>query len=295
MVTVDVVMATRNRADLTREAVRSVQAQTVADWHLWLVDDGSDDGSADLLELELAGDPRVTLLRQEWRGPETARQLGLEAGSAPWVALLDSDDLWLPHKLERQLAVTRGADVVTCWHAWLRPEGTTRVVRRLRGGGRVPPLWTDNVSTPLVRRETLTAAGGLGPQPGLPSLTTCAHIDLWIRLSAVARGAVVPEVLVHCRDHAGPRSSDPVSTLSGARELDRVTHARRDILAAWPRDHAELLARTGARFVAAGARSEGYARFARALRVAPGAEKVRLARRYARFLGGSLWPTGSVA
>ncbi|MFP5335683.1 MAG: glycosyltransferase family 2 protein [Actinomycetes bacterium] len=295
MVTVDVVVATRNRADLTQEAVRSVQAQTWADWHLWLVDDGSDDGSADVLSGALAGDARVTLLRQEWRGPEAARQLGLEAGSAPWVALLDSDDLWLPRKLERQLAVADGADVVTCWHSWLRPDGTTRVVRRLHGSGRVPPLWTDNVSTPLVRRQTLAAAGGLGPQPGLPGLTTCEHIDLWVRLSAVARAAVVPEVLVHCRDHDGPRSSDPVSTLRAARELDSVTTARRDILAAWPRDHAELLARTGARFVAAGARSEGYARFARALRVAPGAEKVRLARRYARFLGGSLRPTRGAA
>src|SRR5438270_1752287 len=99
--TVDVIIPTRNRLAYTIEAVDSVRAQTFTDWHLYVVDDASDDGSAEELAGALAGDLRITVIRRATRGHSNAtRQTGFEASNADLVALLDSDDLWHPSKLE---------------------------------------------------------------------------------------------------------------------------------------------------------------------------------------------------
>src|SRR3954467_3707834 len=83
--------------------IESVRRQTFTDWRLFVVDD-SDDETADRSAAAAAGDPRVTIIRREDpRGASAARQTGLDHGAAPLVAILDSDDVWLPQKLERQL------------------------------------------------------------------------------------------------------------------------------------------------------------------------------------------------
>jgi glycosyltransferase involved in cell wall biosynthesis len=94
---VSIILPTYNRADTILRAIRSVLAQTFADWELIVVDDGSEDDTPAIL----AGlDPRITVIRQENRGFTEARNTALRAARGAYCAFLDSDDEFLPHHLE---------------------------------------------------------------------------------------------------------------------------------------------------------------------------------------------------
>jgi glycosyltransferase involved in cell wall biosynthesis len=98
---ISIIMPTYNRADTIQRAIRSVQVQTFEDWELIVIDDGSQDQTAELI----AGmDPRMVLLRQENQGVTAARNAGLQRATGRYFAFLDSDDEWLPHHLELSLA-----------------------------------------------------------------------------------------------------------------------------------------------------------------------------------------------
>lgn len=112
---VSVILPFFDRASTLGAAIESVRAQTLTNWELLAVDDGSRDGSAELVAA--FADPRIKLLRHgDNRGVSAARNTGLSAARGAYVALLDSDDVWRPEKLERQLdAMTqRGLDLCGC-------------------------------------------------------------------------------------------------------------------------------------------------------------------------------------
>ncbi len=100
---VSVIIPTYNRRAMVREAVASVLAQREANFELIVVDDGSSDGTSGIL----AHIDDVILERIEHGGPAAARNRGVELARAPLIAFLDSDDLWAPDKLHRQLAFMR--------------------------------------------------------------------------------------------------------------------------------------------------------------------------------------------
>src|SRR5262245_60879260 len=101
MPTASVIVPTFNRADTIRRAIESVQAQTLDDWELIVVDDGSTDDTGALIE---GMEPRMTLIRQENRGFAEARNTGIRASTGKYLAFLDSDDEFLPHHLELEIA-----------------------------------------------------------------------------------------------------------------------------------------------------------------------------------------------
>jgi glycosyltransferase involved in cell wall biosynthesis len=103
---VSIVLPTYNRLTYLREAVASVQAQTLARWELIVVDDGSTDATRDWVAG--IGDGRVRLLAADHCGfPSKLRNRGIAAARADWIAFIDSDDLWVRDKLERQLDLHR--------------------------------------------------------------------------------------------------------------------------------------------------------------------------------------------
>ncbi|MBI2216288.1 MAG: glycosyltransferase [Candidatus Rokubacteria bacterium] len=99
---VSVVVPTYNRAHVIVETLRSVRAQTFTDLELILVDDGSTDDTGE--RVQSLGDPRVRYVRQPNRGVSAARNHGLRLARGEVVAFIDSDDLWKPDKLEREMA-----------------------------------------------------------------------------------------------------------------------------------------------------------------------------------------------
>jgi succinoglycan biosynthesis protein ExoO len=112
---VSIVMANYNGARHLAEAIASAQRQTLAHWELILVDDASTDDSVAIAEGLAAADPRIRVLVQPRNlGPAAARNRALDAARGAWIAVVDSDDVMLPRRLERLLARARGegADIV---------------------------------------------------------------------------------------------------------------------------------------------------------------------------------------
>jgi succinoglycan biosynthesis protein ExoO len=112
---VSLVMANYNGARHLAEAVASAQRQTLADWELILVDDASTDDSLAVAVALAQADPRIKVLAQARnRGPAAARNRALAAARGAWIAVVDSDDVMLPDRLERLLAraEAEGAQIV---------------------------------------------------------------------------------------------------------------------------------------------------------------------------------------
>ncbi len=127
--TVSVIIPMYNSAATIDKALDSVLAQTFeAHYRIIVVDDGSQDDSARIVEDYAAAHPGadITLIRKPNGGASSARNVGLKAATGEWVALLDSDDRWLPEKTERQMEqLSRNPDIdalgcnVTSWEARL--------------------------------------------------------------------------------------------------------------------------------------------------------------------------------
>jgi glycosyltransferase involved in cell wall biosynthesis len=174
---VDVIIPVYNTPiGYVREALVSVRAQTFADWQAIVVNDGSAPAFTVQLKQLVAelDDPRIRYVQSDNRGLPAARNLGIESGSAPFVALLDSDDAWHANKLERQLAVMQASPDVALVHACTDllhgddASGLQRVPPRDRGLNQlsqrqmIERMLQGNivaVNTALFRREAGAAVG----------------------------------------------------------------------------------------------------------------------------------------
>jgi teichuronic acid biosynthesis glycosyltransferase TuaG len=117
---------------LIGETIESVQAQTLGDWELLIADDCSTDKTAAVVEGYAAKDPRIKLIRQPRNGgPALARQAAIEQAQGRFIAFLDSDDLWLPAKLERQIAFARERRAALSFTAFRRINENGSVTGRL--------------------------------------------------------------------------------------------------------------------------------------------------------------------
>ncbi|MCP9451737.1 MAG: glycosyltransferase [Nitrospira sp.] len=104
---VSVVMPAYKARLFIGDAICSVQVQSYVNWEMLVVDDGSPDKTAELVADLARHDSRIRLIRQRNSGPAMARQQALDAAQGRYIAFLDADDLWLPQKLDRQLAFMR--------------------------------------------------------------------------------------------------------------------------------------------------------------------------------------------
>jgi glycosyltransferase involved in cell wall biosynthesis len=103
---ISVITPVYNGAAYAKEAIRSVQAQTHTEWEYILVDDGSTDGSLDIIRECADADARIRVItNDENRGIPFSRNTGLAAAKGEWIAFLDQDDIWRPEKLAVQLAL----------------------------------------------------------------------------------------------------------------------------------------------------------------------------------------------
>jgi GT2 family glycosyltransferase len=121
---VDIIVPLYNKRSVLDRALDSILVQTHRDWRVIVVDDGSTDGSLQVLR-QRPYDPRLRLLEQRNQGPGAARNRGLREATAPYVAFLDADDEWLPTFLEETLEALRGhpecAVAASSWY--LGPSG----------------------------------------------------------------------------------------------------------------------------------------------------------------------------
>ncbi len=194
---VSVIIPTYNRAALVVEAVASVLAQSFRDFELLVVDDGSTDGTPAALEA-FAG--RLTVLRQPARrGVSAARNQGIKAARGEWLAFLDSDDLWRPEKLARQVAYHAAHPELRLGQTeetWVRRGVRVNQPpshRKVGGNIFLRSLERCMVSPAAVmlHRRVLEAYGAFDED-----LPAAEDYDLWLRLSWRLEVGLLPEPLV---------------------------------------------------------------------------------------------------
>jgi glycosyltransferase involved in cell wall biosynthesis len=211
--TVSVVLAAYDAAWCIERALDSVMAQTAPATEVIVCDDGSTDGTADLVARRYG--MRVTVLRLPHRNAAAARADGLARARGDWLALLDADDWWEHDKLERQLSyLERHPDV-----AWLSSDGdfcsdegvlreswlSDYFVPVTERCGDLFPLLVARcfplLSSSLVRRDAYHAVGGLDPE-----IPHSYDYDLGLRVAARYPAAVLADRLVHYWSHPGQLS-----------------------------------------------------------------------------------------
>jgi len=205
---ISVVIPTYNHARFLAQAIESALSQTYPVCEVIVVDDGSTDNTREIV----AGfGDRVRYIYQDNSGPSRARNRGIREARFPWIALLDSDDWWLPEKLRLQTeALERDPGAVLVYSSvyWVRQDGTWELRRAL------PPnrLWPrlryhqcvlGSDSVVLVRRDALLEAGGFDE-----TLIACEDWDLWVRRGVRPRFTCVSEPIAAIRIEPDSLSAD---------------------------------------------------------------------------------------
>jgi glycosyltransferase involved in cell wall biosynthesis len=208
---VSIITPTKNRCALLRETMDSVQRQTLGDWEHLVVDDGSDDGTAQEVLERAQKDPRVRyLLRTKGTaGANVCRNQGLAAANADLVVFLDSDDLIEPECLARRVAIMdRNKDIdfaVSRMGAFLKAPGDLRHEQSadLLGDDLLGFLFFEvpwQTTGPTWRREALLRLGGFDE-----SLLSWQDVDLHIRaIAGGLRYLRFPQVDYHMRWQEDP-------------------------------------------------------------------------------------------
>ena len=208
---VSVIIPTHNAGKFIAQALQTVLDQTYAQYEVTVVDDGSTDETKDILR---EFDGSIRYLYQDNRGPSAARNAGIRIAQGDYICFLDADDLWVPNKLESQIAFfEEHADIglVFSDEEEISTHGTTRHSRLARSRfcsdlvGHAPvrtafqKLLIENfipTSTVMIRKECFAKAG-LFDQ----TLTVVEDRDLWLRIAAHFEIACLPRVLGKKLEH----------------------------------------------------------------------------------------------
>lgn len=243
---VSVIIPTYNCAEYLAAALESVFQQTLKEIEVVVVDDGSTDNTQAIMAPWRS---RVVFIVQNHAGVSAARNAGIAASSAPYIAFLDADDSWMPGKLENQVAVLegdRGAGMVCADFSILYDDG--RLVpsffernRPLVSGDLFTRMVQDCFAPPsatMLRRDILRESGTFDP-----ALVVCEDLNLWLRISLAHRVAVLPEVLCVKRDRGDNRRPYELTITSNIVALGKLFSAS----PAMPADKRAVVARQMAR------------------------------------------------
>lgn len=193
---VSVIIPTFNRAGWLTETIESVLSQTYPNLELIVVDDGSTDDTAEVVQ---RFGNRLTHLRQANRGVSAARNRGVAASRGAWVAFLDSDDLWRPNKVAAQVAMFQSQpEVAVCYtdEIWIRHGvrvNPKRIHQKHTGWLFEPslPRCIISPSSIMMRRSLWTRLGGFDER-----LPACEDYDLWLRMTARVPVTLLPEAFI---------------------------------------------------------------------------------------------------
>jgi glycosyltransferase involved in cell wall biosynthesis len=199
---VSVVMTAYNESDYIREGIESIQNQTIRNWELIVVDDGSVDETRSIASSISELDSRICLIESEHVGRAGALNIGLQNTQAPFVAILDADDKARVHRLERQIqhlrnhpeiGIVGGGCRFTDWDnneqwTWIPPKSPAEVRRYALLGMPLPH------TSILFRRELLDCVGGYRDR-------NYKDYDFLIRVLEHTKGTNMQEVLVDVTVH----------------------------------------------------------------------------------------------
>lgn len=195
-----VIVPTFNRAEVIERCLRSIFAQNLpfsaSQMEVVLVDDGSTDDTADLVK---SAYPQVNYVYQSNQGVSAARNAGIAVAQGDWIALLDSDDEWLPHKLAVQLDLVEKSELKICHteEIWIRKGvRVNQMDKHKKRGGWIfehcLPLCAMSPSSILIHRSVFEQVGVFNE-----SLPACEDYDLWLRIAACYEVAFVEQACIN--------------------------------------------------------------------------------------------------
>ncbi len=205
---ISVVIPTYNRVDFLREAIESVLAQTFKDIELIVVDDGSSDGTQ---ELVASYKGMIRYIRQQNSGPSAARNNGIKNAIGRYIAFLDSDDIWLPEMLSKQVSmftenptaglVATGYRLINTVHELAEPVIMNKdELADARNGNLYMNFFA--TSSVMVNKVCFDKVGMFNE-----TLNFAEDWDMWIRILQRYSFVYLPEVLMHYRVHAAKISA----------------------------------------------------------------------------------------
>lgn len=191
---ISVIIPAFNSERTIQETINSVLCQTVSDFEIIIINDGSQDST--LEAISSISDHRIAVFSYPNMGVSASRNRGLRYASGDYIAFLDADDLWTPDKLESQLKALRSrpeAAVAYSWTDWIDQFG-----KFLRPGGHITKNgnvhsdlllrdFVESGSNPLIRKEALIKVGNFNE-----SLSAAADWEMWLRLAALYEFVAVP-------------------------------------------------------------------------------------------------------
>tara|TARA_Y100000588_G_scaffold390903_1_gene497812 strand:- start:98335 stop:99192 length:858 start_codon:yes stop_codon:yes gene_type:complete len=193
---ISVILPTYNRKYTLQRSIDSILNQTYRPSEIIIIDDGSSDGSFEWIESDY---PNIRLIKQSNSGVSSARNKGIKNSKGQWIALLDSDDEWLPDKLEKQVQSLKEYSEYLFCHTneiWIR-----RGVRVNQGkkhqkyGGYIFDKCLDicriSPSSSLFHKSILEDVGLFDE-----SLRVCEDYDLWLRITAKYPILFLDELLI---------------------------------------------------------------------------------------------------
>ena len=198
---ISVIIPTYNRAHTLERAIRSVWAQKTAPGELIIVNDGSEDRTPELLKKLLPQAPLPTkVLTQENRGVSAARNLAIQQAEGSWVGLLDSDDEWLPDKLNYQVQASEDSPEVLFWHGeeiWIRSGVRVNPHKKHQKFGgwiyeKCLPLCCISPSASLLHKSVFDAVGFFRED-----FPVCEDYDLWLKICARYQVGFVKEAVLN--------------------------------------------------------------------------------------------------
>ena len=181
---ISVIIPTFNRKHTLQRAIDSVLAQTFKPYEIIIVDDGSKDGTKEWL---LQNYPSVQYIHQPNNGVSSARNKGIQISQGSWIALLDSDDEWMPEKLEYQsrfLEANRDSSFCHTNEIWIRNGvRVNQMKKHKKYGGDIFKHCLDicriSPSSSIIKKDVFEEVGAFDE-----SLTVCEDYDLWLRVTA---------------------------------------------------------------------------------------------------------------
>ena len=193
---VSVIIPTYNRKNLLKRALHSASSQTFVPQEIIVVDDGSSDGTKDWV---LERFPYVRYIYQDNSGVSSARNAGIKEAKGSWIAFLDSDDEWMPDKLEKQeIAINDSKEAWLCHtnEIWIRNGvRVNQMKKHQKYGGDVFENCLDicriSPSSALIKKEVFEMVGLFDE-----SLKVCEDYDLWLRITAVLPVIFLDEQLI---------------------------------------------------------------------------------------------------